>query len=125
MNRSTRVSCLFATLFLLGLPVYKLAACGEVNYYPPPPQQYMAFEGQSCSYYPGYGPQCAPGLLCVNPGFNVGFGVCRAQTWGNNGGWNNGGWNNGGWNNGGWNNGGWHGGWNGRVCYGPACGSPH
>lgn len=67
------------------------------------PQQVWAYQGQSCSYYQGYGPQCVPGLVCMNAGFNVGFGVCQQP----------GGWNNGGYNNGGWNYGGHHGGGHG------------
>lgn len=58
------------------------------------PQKTWAWEGQYCSYYPGYGPQCAPGLYCANRGFNnMGFGVCYAYRdgWDNGGGWNGGG----------------------------------
>lgn len=62
------------------------------------PHRVWAYQGQSCAHHPSYGPQCAPGLVCMNAGFNVGFGICQMP---------------GGWNNGGWNNGGHHGGGHG------------
>ena len=104
MIRSLCFSSLLLTLFSVSLS-QQAFACGERDYRPP---MTMAGLGQTCSYYPGYGAQCAYGLVCVNPGFNVGFGVCAMAN--NGGGWGNGG--HGGWGGrGGWGGGGSWGGW--------------
>lgn len=109
MIRSLCFSSLLLALFSINL-ARNASACDENNYPPSyQPPMTLAGLGQTCSYYPGYGPQCAPGLVCANPGFNVGFGVCVVPN--NGGNWGN--WH-GGWGHwgGGWHRGG-HGGWGG------------